>query len=84
MSKQLCEKMSKIYLLITDFRIQASATLRPKPTAKAVGYEPPFRSSLHTPAHRARPAYSLRIRNSIRRSGRLRGIAYAPAQAFTE
>lgn len=50
----------------------------------AVDHEPSLHYSLHTPAHRARPAYSLRIRNSIRRSGRPRGIAYAPAQAFTE
>ena len=65
------------------FRMQASATLRPKPTAKAVGFEPPLRSILHTPAHRACPAYILRIRSSLRRSGSLRGITGVPAQAFS-
>lgn len=49
-----------------------------------ITHEPSLHSSLHTPAHRARPAYILRIRNSIWRSGRPRGVTYVPAQASPE
>ncbi|MBR4794617.1 MAG: hypothetical protein IK038_13405 [Bacteroidaceae bacterium] len=37
-------------------------------------------SALGNKAHRARPAYILRIRSRVRRSGNLRGNAYAPTQ----
>ena len=42
------------------FRMQASVPFRPRGTAIAVTHEPSLHSSLHTPAHRARPAYGLR------------------------